>query len=105
MAVMENMPFGYSYPDIALSSAQKAVAAISSKDTYETKAVYHATLARAYYNIGLLEKALNEQQQACDLMKNLSGEENAKRILEYYVKAIELKMLNEKKSEEQTSSD
>lgn len=96
MAVMENMPFGYAYLDIALSAAQKAVEGISGKNTYETKAAYHATLARAYYSIGLLEKALNEQQKACDFLKGLDGEKNARRILEYYVKAIELKMLNGK---------
>jgi hypothetical protein len=96
MAVMENMPFGYGYPDIALSSAQKAVNGISAKDTYETKATYHATLARAYYSIGLLDKALNEQQKVCDLLKNFDGKENAQRTLEYYVKAIELKIINEK---------
>jgi tetratricopeptide (TPR) repeat protein len=89
---MDTMPFGSVPLKIALSSAEKAVKGLKSSAGKMESAVFHETLARAYYSLGMLDKAISTQKKAIAMLKEIP--EKQKRfntILDFYKEAEKLK--------------
>jgi len=92
--LLDTVPFGAVSPAIAFQAAEKAVeglAGMQDKDNLKEASFYN-TLARAYYSVGLLEKAYSTQEKVCGLIKTAPPEEKKKAsaVLAFYKKALEL---------------
>ena len=87
--LLEDIPFGTQPLGEALDAAEKAVNLTPGSDKM-LKAAHIDTLARCYYSIGRLDKAILEQKKAINLLKGTEEETIFKRTLDFYRKAQEL---------------
>lgn len=87
-----NMPFPHSFPREALSAALTAVDSLNGKSSRLTHARYYSTLARAYYNTGATEKAVEYQHKAGGYLKESPKKlKNSEQILEFYEATMALR--------------
>ncbi len=95
--MMDRFKFGTFSMRIALDAAEKAMKLLPAEAKPVKKSYFHATLARAYYNIGKLDLAVQEQEKAVDFAKGVEPDSrSAIEFLEYYKDALKL---NKSKSE------
>ena len=74
----------------ALSAAKTSVKKMQTNAPKEQKAVFFTTLAKAYYSVGNIEKAIVIQQNVARLAKGTPQEQMANLILVYYKRALAL---------------
>jgi peroxiredoxin len=91
--LVDNGDFGKQEIDTALKAAELAVKKLEHNHN-ENKQLLAATLdtlARCYYNIGLLDKAIRYQTESLSYAKNGEDEAIIRKTLEYYNKLKNLK--------------
>jgi len=95
--MMDRLKFGSFPMRIALDAAEKAVKLLPPDAKPVKKSYFHATLARAYYNIGKLDLAIQQQEKAADFAKDVEPDsKNSLEFLDYYKDVL---VLNKSKSE------
>lgn len=72
-----------------LDAAEKCVKKTPSEDN-EANAAHRETLGRCYYAIGLLDKAIAEQEKAVESAKGMEEEQEFISTLEFYRRALSL---------------
>ena len=91
LTILDGLPFGSAPLDIALAAAQKSVKLLTAKDLTVRWAAFYTTLSRAYYAIGMLDKAVEVQDKACALLKGMPDEPAANRLAAFYRNILKLR--------------
>ncbi len=81
--LLDSMPFGSAPVDLAFQASAIAVKETSSDDKI-MKAAYLDTLARCYYAMCQLDKAIETQSKALELMKGEKDAERFEQVLQFY---------------------
>lgn len=79
--------FGLTPLNVALSAAKTSIKKLDSNAPPVKRSIFLATLAKAYYSVGNIKKAIKIQQQAVKYAKNTPQAQIANLILLYYQKA------------------
>jgi thiol-disulfide isomerase/thioredoxin len=87
--LLESRPFGSAPLALALKASKLSVAGAAVKDTSQ-KAAFLDTLARCYYSVGRLDKAIATQETALKLMEGKKDAVQFERTLNFYRQALEL---------------
>ncbi len=90
LLISENMSFGTGSVRLALDTARRANEILPADMVGRKKGLCLNALARAYYNSGLLEKAVQVQQDAVSNFAGFDDEKSANAILKYYQEAVEV---------------
>ncbi len=90
LLISDGMSFGTGSVKLALEAAQRAVELLPGNASPRRRGLCHSALARAYYNSGALDKALQVQEEAIRDFAGYDDEVSAASILKYYQEAVEV---------------
>ncbi len=87
--LLEHLAFGFQPLKVALDAAKKSVEVTPASDKM-LRAAHIDTLARCYYAVGRLEKAIAEQEKAIALLVGTEEEAIFKKKLNFYNEALKI---------------